>query len=317
MVTVVLTAATLGGLRVTFGTLLAQRFEGARIVYGMRPLRSHPDAPFIDAAAAADGAADAGHSVLDAIHARGRLRVGVFTDRLPYAFVNREGRLTGLDVEMAHQLALDLGVALDFIRLESRADLPRMLTTDTVDVVMAGVPVTPDRATQMLFSEPYLDETLAFVVKDHLREEFSSWARIRELGAFGVVAPDVPYYLAAVREHAPSLRLEVEDIQVIERGFERGTFDAVILPAESGSVRTLLYPQYSVVVPDTDVVRIPLAYPLARGDLGFASFINTWIELKRRDGTIDALHQHWILGRDSASRRPRWSVIRDVLHWVE
>jgi len=39
--------------------------------------------------------------------------------------------------------------------------------------------------------------------------------------------------------------------------------------------------------------------------------------LKRRDGTIDALHQHWILGRDAVGRRPRWSVIRDVLHWVE
>jgi Na+/H+-dicarboxylate symporter/ABC-type amino acid transport substrate-binding protein len=317
VVTVVLTSATLGGLRLAFGALLAQRFEGAGIVYGMRPLRSHPEAPLIDAAAAADGAADAGQPVLDAIHARGRLRIGVFTDRLPYAFLNREGRLTGLDVEMAHQLARDLGVALDFVRLESRADLPRMLATDTVDLVMAGVPVTPERASQMLFSEPYLDETLAFVVKDHLREEFSSWAGIRELGAFAVVAPNVPYYLAAVRERAPSLRLEVKDDRVIERGFEHGTFDAVILSAESGSVWTLLYPQYSVVVPDTDVVRVPLAYPLARGDLGFANFINTWIELKRRDGTIDALHQHWILGRDAVGRRPRWSVIRDVLHWVE
>jgi ABC-type amino acid transport substrate-binding protein len=83
---------------------------------------------------------------------------------------------------------------------EVGADLPGMLTTDTVDVAMTGVPVTPDRASQMLFSEPYLDETLGFVVKDHLREEFSSWARIRELGAFRVAAPDVPYYLAAIRE---------------------------------------------------------------------------------------------------------------------
>jgi len=70
-------------------------------------------------------------------------------------------------------------------------------------------------------------------------------------------------------------------------------------------------------VPDTDLVRVPLAYPLARRDLGFASFMNTWIELKRRDGTIDALYRHWILGRDAVAHRPRWSVIRDVLHWVE
>jgi Na+/H+-dicarboxylate symporter/ABC-type amino acid transport substrate-binding protein len=315
VITVALTAATLGGLRLAFGALLAQGFEGAGIVYGMRPLRAVPDAPLI-AAAAAGGAADAGLPVLAAIHARGRLRVGVFTDRLPYAFLNREGRLTGFDVEMAHQLARDLGVALDFVRLGDRADLPPMLESGALDVVMTGVPATPERASQMLFSQPYLDETLAFVVKDDLREEFSSWARIRELGTMGVAAPNVPYYLAAIREHAPSLRLEVKDVQEIERGFQRGTLDAVVLGAESGSVRTLLYPQYSVVVPDTDIVRVPLAYPLARRDLAFASFINTWIELKRRDGTIDALHRHWVLGRDAVVKRPRWSVLRDVLHWV-
>jgi len=241
----------------------------------------------------------------------------VFTDRLPYAFLNREGRLTGLDVEMAHQLARDLGVALDFVRLEDRADLPAMLETGALDVVMSGVPATPERASQMLLSEPYLDETLAFVVRDHLRDDFSSWARIRELGALTVVAPDVPYYLAEVRRRAPSLRVVVANAREIERGFKLTTSDAVMLPAESGSVWTLLYPQYSVVVPDADIVKVPLAYPLARRDLNLASFINTWIELKRRDGTIDALHRHWILGRDAVVHRPRWSVIRDVLHWVE
>ena len=49
----------------------------------------------------------------------------------------------------------------------------------------------------------------------------------------------------------------------------------------------------------------------------WAQFINTWIELKRRDGTIDALHGHWILGKHAVKREPRWSVIRNVLHWVD
>ena len=48
-----------------------------------------------------------------------------------------------------------------------------------------------------------------------------------------------------------------------------------------------------------------------------AQFVNTWIELKRRDGTIDALYRHWILGQQAGHRQPRWSIIRDLLHWVE
>ncbi len=48
-----------------------------------------------------------------------------------------------------------------------------------------------------------------------------------------------------------------------------------------------------------------------------ASMVNTWIELKRKDGTIDELFEHWILRKGQREpKRPRWSVLRDVLHWV-
>jgi ABC-type amino acid transport substrate-binding protein len=170
----------------------------------------------------------------------------------------------------------------------------------------------------MLFSEPYLDETLAFVVKDQLREEFSSWANIRDLGAFPVVIPDSPYYIDRIKARAPALKLQVVDtIKQIENGLKNGMFDAVVLPAERGSVLTLLYPKYTVVVPEPGIVKIPLAYPVARRDQEWVQFVNTWIELKRRDGSIDALYGHWILGKQAAKREPRWSVIRNVLHWVE
>ena len=90
-----------------------------------------------------------------------------------------------------------------------------------------------------------------------------------------------------------------------------------MLPAERGSVLTLLHPKYTVVVPEPDAIKIPLAYPLARRDQEWAQFVNTWIELKRRDGTIVALYDHWILGKHAVKSEPRWSVIRNLLHWVD
>jgi ABC-type amino acid transport substrate-binding protein len=89
------------------------------------------------------------------------------------------------------------------------------------------------------------------------------------------------------------------------------------MPAESGSVMSLLYPKFTVVVPEPEIVKIPLAYPVARRDQYWAHFINTWIELKRRDGTIDALYGHWILGKQAGKRQPRWSIMRNVLHWAD
>lgn len=46
-------------------------------------------------------------------------------------------------------------------------------------------------------------------------------------------------------------------------------------------------------------------------------FVSNWIELKRKNGTIDSLYEYWILGGGSRDREPRWSIILNVLGWVE
>jgi ABC-type amino acid transport substrate-binding protein len=109
----------------------------------------------------------------------------------------------------------------------------------------------------------------------------------------------------------------MDTVSEIAANLKREMFDVVVMPAESGSVMTLLYPKYTVVVPEPDIVKIPLASAIARRDQNWGQFINTWIELKRRDGTIDALYGHWILGKQAGKRQPRWSIMRNVLHWVE
>jgi hypothetical protein len=91
--------------------------------------------------------------------------------------------------------------------------------------------------------------------------------------------------------------------------------DAMVLTAERGSFLTLLHPAFSVAVPHPLQIRLPLAYPVARHDLEAARFLSTWIDLKKKDGTIQALYDHWILGRDAKAKGRRWSILRDVLHW--
>ena len=300
-----------------FNTALKPTFAGDELVYSMRPLMTHQEARLIKLVDLGDAVEKPAGSVVDSIKKRGVLRVGVLADRLPFVFVNRDGKLVGFDVEMAQHLARDLGVQIEFVEMEDQTVVAALAGNGPLDLAMTGVVVTPERAGEMLFSEPYLDETLAFVVKDQLREKFSSWATIRELGAFPVTIPDSPYYIDRVKTRAPAVKLQtVETIKQIEDGLKEGTFDAVVLPAERGSVLTLLYPKYTVVVPEPGIVKIPLAYPVARRDQEWVEFVNTWIELKRRDGTIDALYGHWILGKQAARREPRWSVIRNLLGWV-
>ena len=254
-------------------------------------------------------------STLEAMRERGVLRVGYVSDAMPFAYFNAEDRLVGFDVDMAHALARELDLTLEFVpvdRTRMAADLDACC-----DLLIGGVAVTTLRAREMAFSASYLDETMAFVVPDHDRTRFADWRDLEVMGAVRLGVPNIPFYIQKIRERLPQAQLEVvADVPAAFKGL--GTrFEAAVLPAERGSAWTLLYPEFSVVVPTSEIIKMPLAFPLARHDERLTSFINTWIELKRRDGTLDRLYRYWILGSNAAPPARRWSVIRDVLGWVE
>jgi hypothetical protein len=172
----------------------------------------------------------------------------------------------------------------------------------------------------MVYSSNYIDETLAFVVPDHRRADFSSAEWIRGTTGLKVAVPDLPYLMGLVRREFPGLRvvpIPFTHASISDFFDGRGpAVDALAYTAERGSFRSLLHPAFSVAVPHPVVVKLPLAYPVARHDVEAARFLSNWIDLKRKDGTIQALYDHWVLGRDARPPRPRWSVLRNVLHWV-
>ena len=123
-------------------------------------------------------------------------------------------------------------------------------------------------------------------------------------------------YVGTIQRLVPNARLEVitETTELIDPA---APYDAYVLPAERGSVLTMLNPRFSVVIPEGASVKMPLAYPIAGSDESWIRFVNTWIGLKKRDGFIDTLYDQRIRGRAASRKAPRWSIIRDVLHWVD
>jgi ABC-type amino acid transport substrate-binding protein len=181
---------------------------------------------------------------------------------------------------------------------------------------MSGTPITADRAVRVLFSTPYLDETLAFVVPDHRRAEFPSWDAVRAAGSLRIGVPDAPYYVNKIRAQLPAAAIVA--VASAAQLFEPRVppLDALVLTAERGSAYTLLHPEYSVVVPGPRPLKVPLAYVVAGHDQALATLVDAWIDLKRKDGTIDELFAHWIQGRDATPHHRRWSILDDVLHWA-
>jgi ABC-type amino acid transport substrate-binding protein len=197
-----------------------------------------------------------------------------------------------------------------------RAILESGLDASVCDLVMSGIAVTADRATRVLYSTSYLDETIAFIVPDHLARSFSEWQSIREMRGLRLGVPRAPYLMEKLRSELSGVEIVPFDrmgdaFDRFARGEQR--LDAIVATAERGSAYTLLHPEYSVVVPKPRPFKVPLAYVVAGRDLSMAALVNTWVEIKRKDGTIDELFAHWILGQDATQRKARWSVMDNVL----
>jgi ABC-type amino acid transport substrate-binding protein len=250
------------------------------------------------------------------IHERGCLRVGYFMDSLPFVFRNSAGDLVGFDVDMANILAKELEVTLEFVPIK-RKDTVNHLNDGACDIVMSGVVVTANRSQRSTLSIPYLDTTLAFIVKDHRRDKFTNWEHLSKQPKLKIGLLKTPYYSTLVRRRLPQAEMiPLTSARQFFRMKEEG-LDALAYSAEAGSAWTLIYPEYSVAVPRPNSVLIPLAYPMPFKEQEMVGFVNTWIDLKKKDKTIKALYDHWILGKAAEKKEPRWSVIRDVLHWVK
>ena len=160
--------------------------------------------------------------------------------------------------------------------------------------------------------------TIGFLVRDHRRNEFSSLASVQKMTGLhlGVVQSDD----ALIRRTAMSFPGAVIDVIESPRPFlrrERPDIDAVIYSAEGGSAWTLIYPDFAVTIPQPLAVKIPMGYPLPLGDAVWTRYVSEWIILRQKSGTVDDLFNHWINGAGAAVQEPRWSVIKDVLHWVD
>jgi len=313
VILVLLTAGTLGGLRVLFSTVLTPKFEGAQIVYGMKLLYPHEDAVVLTGDAAARPPAGDSNSVLASILARGVLRVGFLPNRMPHVFRNDEGKLVGFAVERAHSLAETLGVRAEFIELTTES-MPDDLASGRCDIVISGGLVSPRRAMETLYSNSYMDQTLAFAVRDYRREEFNSWPELRRRPGLRLATVNIPYYISLVRRMLPLATMVPVDPDRLDFD-ERANYDAYVVPAEMGALHTMLHPGFTIVVPEPGAIKIPLAYPLAKHDLDWARAVNSWIEMKQKDGSYEELYRHWILGQSAKAPKPRWSIMGNVLHW--
>ena len=93
------------------------------------------------------------------------LRIGTEGAYAPFNFTNADGSLGGFDVDIANALCADMKVKCDIQAQDWDGIIPA-LKAGKFDAIVAAMSVTPERAKEVSFTEPYFDNSLVFLAKD-------------------------------------------------------------------------------------------------------------------------------------------------------
>jgi len=317
LISVGVLAAALLGVRAFYTYVYVAPYTKSQLLEGL-PLREPPQPHVVyrDALQDARGGDLTGSA---RFRKRGVLRACYQPDDYPSAFFNDAGELVGFDVEMTHRFAQSLAIPVEFWPFRSLTEAAERLASGQCDVIMSLVPITPAVAEQVALTAPVLNFPMGMVVKDHQRDSFRTWTDIRAMGGLRVAVQDnpaTPHFLARVLPNATAVlyREKRELDEMLAAGAPN--IAAVLTAGEKGAAWTIRYPAFDLVSP-APALFLAAGYAVARGDTDMLLSLDTWLLNAKGNGTVDTLYRYWMLGQVKETQPPRWSIIRDVLGWMD
>lgn len=233
---------------------------------------------------------------LRAIRERGVLRACV-GPTAPWVIEAPDGQQArGFAVDVARQLAEDLGVELALVRTNTR-ELMADLFEGECDVIPGGLAPTPDRALFLHFTTPIAEHDVEAVTLT------GGAATLEALDAAGIVVGAVEgsaEFLDA-RRRLPKAEVRTFESQAAlgDALFKKAVQAVVVAEPFSDVVSRLA--GNTVVVVGTPLARRRESIAVRRGDLEFLAYLNTWVQARTDDG--------WLAGRVTA-----WF---DTFDWAE
>ncbi|MDD1758749.1 MAG: cation:dicarboxylase symporter family transporter [Methanotrichaceae archaeon] len=256
-------------------------------------------------------------SLMVKIKSRDVLRVGYNPDIMPFAFFNKDEELVGYDIHMAYDLAKILNVSrIEFVPVDQRTLFDRV-NNGSCDIIMSGVALVPGMIGKGRFTSPYIDLYLAFVTKDDRKNDFERLEDVAKMKDLKIAISNESEYYKAASTIFPLATIIPLDHP--SQFFNQTNADVLLTTAEAGTSMALLHPFYDVaILQPYDTNKIMCVYVVSKNcDDAFLGFLDYWLKMEEEYGSLDSKYNYWVLGENAENKPPRWSIIRDVLHWIE
>jgi polar amino acid transport system substrate-binding protein len=221
----------------------------------------------------------------------GTLRVGV-TLFAPWAARGTDGELAGFEVDVARQLAADMGVKAEFLSYDVERLIPA-LESGEIDLIAAGLTITPERALHVNFSDPYAESGITLATHLGRTSGIDGVAALDD-AAVTIAAVEGSVAVALARRLWPRARLTVFPSP-------EAAGEALLAGEVHGYLEDEPVPTF-LALENPDIVDVPTARPLLtsrvgfavnKGDPDFLAFLNAWIHAREADTWLPTTASYW------------------------
>jgi polar amino acid transport system substrate-binding protein len=136
------------------------------------------------------------------------LRVGTGAGYFPFEMIDKQGKMVGFDMDMAQAMADALGVELEVVDFKDFDAIIPALGAGQIDMIIAGMTITPQRALAVNFSQPYFTSGQTVLVNIKHKDTVKSYADldkpefviVTEQGTTGDIAAQRSFTQATIRQ---------------------------------------------------------------------------------------------------------------------
>ena len=233
-------------------------------------------------------------STLNTIVREGVVRVGILPDFIPWSSLNTSGGFEGYDVDIAIELGEALGVKTELIAVDA-PNRVASLVSGKVDVVIACITPTNERAKSIAFSIPYASEgQMAMVKKDSGLKTFDQ-LKGKKIALVRGGTPD----LNATPLFTDSTILRFDSIADAYMAFKSDKADVLIENNNFIYSEIKKSPELYMVCGEPFSKGL-ISIAVKQGEQVWLNYINNFVTNIRFDGTNSELFEKWFKTRPAS-----------------
>ncbi len=220
------------------------------------------------------------------------LKVGISPNTPPFAF-KRDGKITGLDADMAAELGKSLGRPIRFVEVKWADQISALLDGRT-DIIMSGMSITDLRQVRVAFSDPYLRiGQMALVRRDDARMFITRGSILLTRGKVGVEKGATGEFFVQ-REFPYATPVSFNSVDDAVRALMKENVDLVIHDAPVAWWLAAQHEADGVSVVNIVLSAEYLAWAVRNDDFDLIESVNGALLSWRRDGRWERIVRRWL-----------------------